>query len=53
MPKDDTLCSDRLHEVVCIKVKSRLLVNEVHHHLSHGSLLLSVKHMLVGLDITV
>lgn len=53
MSEDDTLCSDCLDEIVGVKVKTRPLVHQVGHDLGHGTLLVSVKDVLVGLKVTV
>ena len=53
MPQDDTLRPDGLNEVFCLEVKAGASVDQVGHHLRHGPLLVSVKDVLVGLEIAV
>lgn len=53
MSEDDTLRSDRLDEIVRIKVKTRPLIHQVGHDLGHGALLVPVKDVLVGLEVAV
>ena len=53
MPQDDTLCPDGLNEVIRLEIKAWASVDQVGHHLCHGPLLVSVKDVLVRLEIAV
>ena len=51
--QDDTLRPDSLDEVFRLEVKAGASIDQVSHHLRHGPLLVSVKDVLVRLEITV
>ena len=53
LSQNHTLCSVHLDKVVRRQIESRPLVDDVHHNLGYSSLLISVKHMVVRLHITV
>ena len=51
--EDDALRPDGLNEVFRLKIKAWASVDQVGHHLCHGPLLVSVKDVLVRLEIAV
>ena len=51
--EDDALRPDGLDEVFCLEIKAWASVDQVGHHLRHGPLLVSVKDVLVRLEIAV
>lgn len=53
VPQDDALRPDGLNEVFRLKIKAWASVDQVGHHLRHGPLLVSVKDVLVRLEIAV
>ena len=53
VPQDDALRPDGLDEVIRLEIKAWASVDQVGHHLCHGPLLVSVKDVLVRLEIAV